>query len=333
MEINNDKILENEESRPNSTLNTENIENNDNIIKTEAEISEKLETKGLKLKKSTKERLNEVQSNFEDAETMVLALLNQYEAFKIEGDNKYADRKAEIDKFNYLMDSLKNSFLNSLEMAFYMEEKYAEKFSNELKKRDKIIINLQDNNRELKDLILSKDKEIESISKDLAAVKDSFSRVNFALTTVEKELKDKSEIMQSSQKHLTALTEVAEEGRAFKEKCNELFREVNSLQVELREYQLTRKLLSKSEDENIRYKEEISNLKEELKNQRDYNNVLNEKIQVTLVEKSEIITKLRDDFDRTIKELESDKNKAVQICNDEINKLKEEMFNLRLNKL
>lgn len=333
MEINNEKELEKKDNKEILGLDKINNNNDVNITKTEGDTNEKLETKGLKLKKSTKERLNEVQSNFEDAETMVLALLNQYEAFKIEGDNKYADRKAEIDKFNYLMDSLKSSFLNSLDMAAYMEEKYMEKFSNELKKRDKIIIDLQQDNKNLKELVLSKEKEVEDINKELVAVKDSFSRVNFALTTVEKELKDKSEIMQNSQKHLTSLTDMVEEGKVFKEKCSELSTTVSSLQLELRKYELTNKMLSKSEEENTLYKEEINNLKEELKNQRDYNNILNQKIQDILVEKSESIIKLRDEFDNNLKALEKDKNKEIQMYNDTINKLKEEVFNLRLNKI
>ena len=85
--------------------------------------SEKLETKGLKLKKSTKERLNTLQSSFGDAETMISALLNQYESLKIQSDSKFADRKAEIEKFNYLLDSIRGSYLNSLDMATYLEEK------------------------------------------------------------------------------------------------------------------------------------------------------------------------------------------------------------------
>lgn len=307
--------------------------NNVNVVKDEWETTEKLETKGLKLKKSTKERLNEVQSNFEDAESMVLALLNQYETFKIEGESRYADRKAEIDKFNYLMDSLKSSYLNSLDMAAYMEEKCMEKFSNELKKRDKTIMNLQQDNEKLRELVLSKEKEVENINNELVAVKDSFSRVNFALTTVEKELKDKSEIMQNSQKHLTSLTEMVEEGKVFKEKCNELSKTVSTMQLELKKYELTNKLLSKSEEENSAYKEEINNLKEELKNQRNYNNTLNQRIQDVLIEKSETIINLRDEFDNNLKILEKDKNKEIQIYNDTINKLKEEMFNLRLNKI
>lgn len=307
--------------------------NNVNVVKDEGETTEKLETKGLKLKKSTKERLNEVQSNFEDAESMVLALLNQYETFKIEGESRYADRKAEIDKFNYLMDSLKSSYLNSLDMAAYMEEKCMEKFSNELKKRDKTIMNLQQDNEKLRELVLSKEKEVENINNELVAVKDSFSRVNFALTTVEKELKDKSEIMQNSQKHLTSLTEMVEEGKVFKEKCNELSKTVSTMQLELKKYELTNKLLSKSEEENSAYKEEINNLKEELKNQRNYNNTLNQRIQDVLIEKSETIINLRDEFDNNLKILEKDKNREIQIYNDTINKLKEEMFNLRLNKI
>ena len=45
---------------------------------------------------------------------MVLALLNQYETFTISTDNKYTDRKAEIDKFNFLLDSIKPLSVSSI---------------------------------------------------------------------------------------------------------------------------------------------------------------------------------------------------------------------------
>lgn len=331
--MDNNIALEQEKKDENLTIVIENIEYSNDETSSETEVSERLETKGLKLKKSTKDRLNKLQSGFTDAETMISELLNQYDVFKIEGDSKYSDRKAEIDKFNYLMDSIKSSFLNSLEMASYMEEKYSEKFSSELKKKDKIIIGLQESQKELKDQLFSKEKEIENITKELDSVKDSFSRVNFALTTVEKELKDKSEIIQNSQKHLAALTEVAEDGKVFKERCDELTKTISSLHLELKQYELTNKLLSISEEDNDRYKSEITNLKEEVKNQRNYINSLNERIQDILVEKSEAITNLRDSFDESLKGLEFNKNKEIQICKDKIDKLNQEIFNLRLNNI
>lgn len=68
-----------------------------------------------------------LQSNFDDAESMIVTLLNQYDNFKIESSEKFSDRKGEIDRFNFLIDSLKGCFVNSLEMAAYLEDKYAVK--------------------------------------------------------------------------------------------------------------------------------------------------------------------------------------------------------------
>ena len=106
---NNDKISENEDKidEKNSEITVENEVNN---IDLPQEDKEKIETKGLKLKKSTKERLNLLQTSFEDAESMVIALLNQYEVFKLESNDKFSDRKAEIERFN----SFKFSFLFSI---------------------------------------------------------------------------------------------------------------------------------------------------------------------------------------------------------------------------
>ena len=138
-----DKINENIEK---ITENEEKIEMNQHVNVVE----DKIETKGLKLKKSTKDRLNMLQSNFDDAESMIVTLLNQYDNFKIESSEKFSDRKGEIDRFNFLIDSLKGCFVNSLEMATYLEDKYAVKLKNEMKKKDKIISILQEENTELK---------------------------------------------------------------------------------------------------------------------------------------------------------------------------------------
>ena len=124
------------------------IENNnteENIETSNEVITEKLETKGLKLKRNTKNRLNDLQSKFDDAESMVSALLDQYEVFKITEDTKFADRKTEIEKFTYLLDSIKNSYINSLEMASFLEEKQIEKSMMEIKNRNRKMVWIQKN--------------------------------------------------------------------------------------------------------------------------------------------------------------------------------------------
>ena len=168
---------------------------------------EKIETKGLKLKKSTKERLNLLQSSFDDAESMILALLNQYEVFKIEGNEKFADRKGEIDRFNYLIESIKECFINSLEMATYIEDKCNDKIKKELKKKDRIISLLQDENNSLNKKIEERNFEFKDKIKELTETKESFTRVNLALTTVEKELSEKAKIIENLQIHISSLSD------------------------------------------------------------------------------------------------------------------------------
>ena len=79
---NNDKINENQEIIVENSSEKA-LENEVNSFDLPQEDKNKIETKGLKLKKSTKERLNLLQSSFDDAESMVVALLNQYEVFKV----------------------------------------------------------------------------------------------------------------------------------------------------------------------------------------------------------------------------------------------------------
>ena len=145
---NNDKINENQEIIVENSSEKA-LENEVNSFDLPQEDKNKIETKGLKLKKSTKERLNLLQSSFDDAESMVVALLNQYEVFKVESNDKFADRKGEIDRFNFLMESIKGCFVNSLEMATYIEDKCTEKMKGEIKKKDRVIALLQEENSSL----------------------------------------------------------------------------------------------------------------------------------------------------------------------------------------
>ena len=197
------------------------------------ELDDKIETKGLKLKKSTKEKLNELQKGFDDAESMITALIKQYNNSLIVNDNRFLDRKAEIDKFNFLVDSIKSSFVNSLEMAVFAEERALDIKSKEMKKKDILISSLQDEKEELKKQI--KEMKEGKIAKDreLSSVKDSFSRINLSLVNLEKELKEKSEIIQNNQNHINSLTNIAEEGVKYKEEVDSLKDYIKTLESKI----------------------------------------------------------------------------------------------------
>ena len=308
------------------SLNDTNPNVNSNLTE-----GDKIETKGLKLKKSTKERLNTLQSKFTDAESMVLALLNQYETFTISTDNKYTDRKAEIDKFNFLLDSIKNSFINSLEMATFVEEKYLSKIQEELTKKDKVISIAQNENIKLREEIKSIQKNLISKEQELEDVKDSFSRVNLALTTVEKELKEKSEIIQSLQTHLNTLNKLSNDNDIYQKEISELKSYIKKLDSNLQDYEYNKQLLDNSNKENVKNQILLNELKEENKNLLNYNQELNKKIQNLLLDNSSKILEINEKNNNTIREIEKNKDLELQKANNKINELQEELFKIKLN--
>ena len=314
--------------------NNENKKENNNTeenIQTLEEITEKLETKGLKLKRNTKNRLNELQSKFADAESMVSALLDQYEVFNITEDTRFADRKTEIEKFTYLLDSIKNSYINSLEMASFLEERQIEKSMVEIKNRDKTIVRLQQTITKKEEKLKGMENTLLENNKELNTVKDSFSRVNLALTTVEKELKEKADIIKSSQMHIESLNALLEEEKSNNKAAEEYKAKLESLDDKYRDYDLIKEKLEITKEDLKESKEEITSLKAEIKEYREYSNSLNDKIHKILNDKTEEISKLKDEFKSEIIESERGFNEKLKEKDLVIEKLKEEIFKLKLD--
>lgn len=304
---------------------------NENSFESQVEIEEKVETKGLKLKKSTKDRLNLLQSSFDDAESMVVALLNQYEVFKVESNDRFADRKAEIERFNFLMESIKGCFVNSLEMATYIEDKCTEKMKIEMKKKDKVISLLQEENSSLKSKVKNIDLEIAKKTEELEGVKDSFSRVNLALATVEKELDEKSSVIQNLQLHIKSLTEMSEDNKQIKlenEKLNKIIKEVEE---KLTKANIENEKLVFLKNENDKYINEIKELQNENREYKEYSNSLNMKIQEILIAKANEIASINNERNIVLMELENRKNSELREANNLISKLKDELYELRLD--
>lgn len=310
------------------------IENNnteENIETSNEVITEKLETKGLKLKRNTKNRLNDLQSKFDDAESMVSALLDQYEVFKITEDTRFADRKTEIEKFTYLLDSIKNSYINSLEMASFLEEKQIEKSMMEIKNRDKTIVRLQQTITKKEEKIKEIENTLLENNKELNTVKDSFSRVNLALTTVEKELKEKVDIIKSSQMHIESLNALLEEEKRSNKVAKEYKVKLESLEERYKDYELIKEKLQITKEDQRGSREEIISLKAEIKEYREYSNSLNDKIHKILNDKTEEISNLKDQFRSEIIETERGFNEKLKEKDLVIEKLKEEIFKLKLS--
>lgn len=294
------------------------------------ELDDKIETKGLKLKKSTKEKLNELQKGFDDAESMITALIKQYNNSLIVNDNRFLDRKAEIDKFNFLVDSIKSSFVNSLEMAVFAEERALDIKSKEMKKKDILISSLQDEKEELKKQI--KEMKEEKIAKDreLSSVKDSFSRINLSLVNLEKELKEKSEIIQNNQNHINSLTNIAEEGVKYKEEVDSLKDYIKTLESKINDYKMIQEKLDISNNKILDYKSEILSYKEDIQQVNKINNELNKKIQDIIMQHSDYINKIKDENSKTLLDLQEKLIKENQYSNEIILNLKEEILELKL---
>ena len=303
-------LSSNKENKIENNNTEENIETSNEVI------TEKLETKGLKLKRNTKNRLNDLQSKFDDAESMVSALLNQYEVFKITEDTRFADRKTEIEKFTYLLDSIKNSYINSLEMASFLEEKQIEKSMMEIKNRDKTIVRLQQT-------ITKKEEKIKEIENTLLE--------NNKELNVEKELKEKADIIKSSQMHIESLNALLEEEKRSNKVAEEYKVKLESLEERYKDYELIKEKLQITKEDQRGSREEIISLKAEIKEYREYSNSLNDKIHKILNDKTEEISNLKDQFRSEIIETERGFNEKLKEKDLVIEKLKEEIFKLKLS--
>lgn len=326
---NDDKINENQEIIVENSSEKA-LENEVNSFDLPQEDKNKIETKGLKLKKSTKERLNLLQSSFDDAESMVVALLNQYEVFKVESDDKFADRKGEIDRFNFLMESIKGCFVNSLEMATYIEDKCTEKMKGEIKKKDRVIALLQEENSSLNKKIKENEIEVKNKGRELEETKESFSRVNLALTTVEKELNEKSKVIENLQLHIASLSDISKENKAVKEENSKLRGKIKLLESQLTEDKIELQRFEYLKRDNERYIAEISELRKEKDEYKVYSNELNNKIQEILLEKADEIAKLNNEKNQALRESEEMHAKELKESSNVISKLKDELYELKL---
>ena len=326
---NDDKINENQEIIVENSSEKA-LENEVNSFDLPQEDKNKIETKGLKLKKSTKERLNLLQSSFDDAESMVVALLNQYEVFKVESDDKFADRKGEIDRFNFLMESIKGCFVNSLEMSTYIEDKCTEKMKGEIKKKDRVIALLQEENSSLNKKIKENEIEVKNKGRELEETKESFSRVNLALTTVEKELNEKSKVIENLQLHIASLSDISKEDKAVKEENSKLREKIKLLESQLTEDKIELQRFEYLKRDNERYIAEISELRKEKDEYKVYSNELNNKIQEILLEKADEIAKLNNEKNQALRESEEMHAKELKESSNVISKLKDELYELKL---
>lgn len=286
-------------------------------------------TKGLKLTKETKDKLDLLQSNFGDAETTIKNLISHYEAFKITNDSKFSDRKAEIDRFNYLTSSLVEAYVNSLDMAYFVEDKLNERIVKETRKNQEVITELTEERSKLNSALKESSAKLEEIKEENETIKSSYGKLNSTLSILEKELIDKSEIIKNQQSHIESLLMSVEEGKANKNKVDELVKKnknlndiINDNRVIIEGY----KAVEKDLESKIVI---IKDLRDELKESRDYSNELNQKIQNILTSNSEEIKWIREEYERKLNELKDKNEIKMDAAKQEIDALKEERSNLK----
>ena len=261
---------------------------------------------------------------------MVVALLNQYEIFNLESNDKFAGRKGEIDRFNFLMESIKGCFVNSLEMATYIEDKCTEKMKGEIKKKDRVIALLQEENDSLSKKIKENEIEVKNKSRELEETKESFTRVNLALTTVEKELNEKSKVIENLQLHIASLSDISKEEKVVKKENSELREKIKLLELQLSESKIEFQRFEYLKSDNERYIAEIAELRKEKNEYKVYNAELNNKIQDILLEKYNEIARINNEKNKALRECEEKNARELKEANNIISKLKDDLYELKL---
>ena len=105
---------------------------------------------------------------------------------------------------------------------------------------------------------------------------------------------------------------------------------IAKLQEQATNYEFSKKEIHSLNSEIQKYKNEVIELKEELKKEREYSNELNNKLHSLLMKNSSEVSALKDHFANEIKILESEKIQLTQENNKSILKLKEVIYQLNL---
>ncbi|MBP3917363.1 hypothetical protein [Clostridium sp.] len=323
-----EKVIKNEDNIDLLEDNSADLSSEDNNQR-QPDDSGKLVTKGLKLKQATKDRLNELQNAFGDAETTIATLIKNYESFTVTNDSKYKDRKAEIEKFKYLAENLVSSYVASLDMAYHVEDKLMDKFSKEIQKREETIRELTEEKYKAIKETKAAEQKIEEMKSENEGVKESYSRVNSLLSTVEKELQDKSEIIGNMQLHINSLSSMVEEGKEYKTIADSLNKKIKDLESEVSDGRVTMQILKSTQEELKEAKKGLDESKNENKELRNEVKELNVTIQNIISEKSNEILSLTSSYENKLSDIRNEKEKDRLTYQNEILSLKDELMKIK----
>ena len=130
--------------------------------------------------------------------------------------------------------------------------------------------------------------------------------------------------------HISSLSEVTAENRSFKEENANLKEKLRILEAQLTESKIDSQSFEYLKKENERYTVEIAELRKERNEYKEYSNGLNKQIQEILLEKANEIAKINLEKDRVLKEYDEINTKELKEANDIINKLKDELYEIKL---
>ena len=232
------------------------------------------------------------------------------------------------------MYTLEEIFRNIAVKDEYDFSEFFLKFADELSKEDgKTIDNILNETIHIlyKDTYLKENEiEVKNKVRELEETKESFTRVNLALTTVEKELNEKSKIIENLQLNIVSLSDISKEDKAIKEENSELRKKIKLLEEQLTKNKIEFQRFEYLKSENERYIVEISDLRKEKNEYKVYSNELNNKIQEILLEKANEIAKLNNEKNRVLKESQEKSHRELMEANNIISKLKDELYELKL---
>lgn len=248
----NDKIIENEVLEGQITVDEAlNLEKTAEPAKEEL-TSEKEEkkTKGLKLTAGTIAELDVLQGKFSSAEDLVKTLISTYRIQKIE-ENGYENRAKELNQFNYLIDSLKILYTNSLEIERSTSDRVKIQYKDKIDTLTKSVAVLTSDK-------IKKEEELKAAvdeCKELGSEKDELIS---QLDAVQKILNDKEKELIQCREQSNMLSDLVSEYKGFKELNINLESQINDLKVSFDEKE---KEVTKLSNDLLLAAKDIDNLK------------------------------------------------------------------------
>lgn len=194
------------------------ILNSDESIKQEnTELTyekEEKKTKGLKLTKKTIAELDVLQGKFGDAEDLIKTLISNYRTQRIK-ENGYEDRAKDLDQFNYLIDTLKILFTNSLEIERTTTARVDMEYKEKIQSLTKSIAKLTEDQIKSKEEFLSVIEE----HRELKIENEEYIK---QLDLIQNMLNGKEKELVQCKEQINMLSGLLTEYKAYKELNKEL---------------------------------------------------------------------------------------------------------------